>query len=521
MSYNPLPQPADVVVNTGIGTSAVSNSNPFPISDAGGSLTVDGHVGLDTGTNSIGTVGINSGTNKIGSVVINTGAGTSAVSQQNTFPVSMYYVGYGDSTTTRVSDFSPFPTYLANIDYTSKNRLKVSPYETTFFNTFQYGLETDVWDTRVSLGASAYHDPNRNSVVMQVGVTTGSEVIRQTRNVMKYIPGRPTQATFATILTNPVPGVRRRMGMFEERDGFYFEDDGSGYDGYSCVIRSSTSGISTDIRVPRSQWNGDKLDGTGPSGIDAGPNTQQLITFDYEWYGAGQVKVGFVINGTTHYIHTFNHANILTLPWCATPFLPIRLELTNVVGIATTSAIFYQGSNSVIQEGVPEKIGIAQNIGSPVTGRILAAAQTYYPLISIRLKSTELKGVVLPTFFQAASLFTSGGGQNTFTVSLGYKLIRNATLTGGTWVDMPDTNSFTQYNRTTTGIGTDGIDLDSGFIIQGGGGTGVRLDADTVYQLGRSGIGTISDTLTLAVAVLDSGVSNAVAYGSMTWIEQR
>ena len=31
MSYNPLPQPANVIVNTGIGTSAVSTSNPFPV----------------------------------------------------------------------------------------------------------------------------------------------------------------------------------------------------------------------------------------------------------------------------------------------------------------------------------------------------------------------------------------------------------------------------------------------------------------------------------------------------------
>jgi len=32
MSYNPLPQPANVVVNTGIGASAVSNTNPFTVS---------------------------------------------------------------------------------------------------------------------------------------------------------------------------------------------------------------------------------------------------------------------------------------------------------------------------------------------------------------------------------------------------------------------------------------------------------------------------------------------------------
>jgi len=118
-------------------------------------------------------------------------------------------------------------------------------------------------------------------------------------------------------------------------------------------------------------------------------------------------------------------------------------------------------------------------------------------------------------------LFSAGSGTNALTVSLAYRFIRNVTVTGGTWNNMQDPNSFTQYNTSSTGIGTDGIDLDSGFIIGGNGGTGIRLDRDTVYQIGRSGIGTITDTLTLAVAVLDVGVINTIAYGSMTWIEQR
>jgi hypothetical protein len=40
MSYNPFPQPADVVVNTGIGTSAVSIANPFPVSIGSSTITV-------------------------------------------------------------------------------------------------------------------------------------------------------------------------------------------------------------------------------------------------------------------------------------------------------------------------------------------------------------------------------------------------------------------------------------------------------------------------------------------------
>ncbi len=434
-------------------------------------------------------------------------------------PASIGFGTFGSTGIVTVTNINPLPTYLQNVDATSKGRLKVSTPELTFFNTFQYGIETDVWDTRVSTGATAYWDYTISGVGMSVTSSAGSEVIRQTRNVMRYSPGRPSELAFAVRLETPKSGVRRRFGLFDGQDGFYFEDNGGDY---ACVIINSdgASGIITE-RYARSEWNGDKLDGNGPSGITASPSAQQLVVFDYEWYGAGQIKFKYIINGTPHTIHTINTANRLPYSWCKTPFLPVRLELKNTTGVSTGPHYMYQGSNSLLSEGFTGKLGIAENIESPVTGYSMAAAQTYYPLISIRLKSTALTGIVLPTFFQAASLFQSSPNVNASPVSLGYKLIRNATLTGGTWIDMPDPNAFTQYNRTASGIGSDGIDLDSGFVIGGNGGTGVRLDGNTVYQIGRSGIGTISDTLTLAVAVLDAGVTGAIAYGAMTWIEQR
>jgi hypothetical protein len=168
----------------------------------------------------------------------------------------------------------------------------------------------------------------------------------------------------------------------------------------------------------------------------------------------------------------------------------------------------YQGSNSLISEGVPDKLGIAQNITSPITGRTMSSANTFYPILSIRLKTAALKGIVLPTFFQAATV------DNT---SVFYKLVRNATLTGANFVDMPDANAFTQYDISATSY-TGGTDLDSGFVISGGGGTGIRLDANTVYQIGRSSMGTVSDTLTLVMA---SPNANKSALAAMTWIEQR
>lgn len=400
--------------------------------------------------------------------------------------------------------------------YTSKGRHKVSTYETSFFNTFQYNKETDVWNEKVTNGGSATFDSSVSGIIMAVTNQVGSEVIRQTKNVMRYISGRTSTLSFAVRLENPVTGIRRRFGLFDDDNGAYFEDGGDGT--YYCCIRNK-DGVDgpTLERIPRSNWNGDKLDGNGVSGITASATAQQLINIEYEWYGAGQVVFSYVINGKSRIIHTFDNGNRLDHPWCSTPFLPIRLELTNVTGAAGTHYM-YQGSNSLISEGVPEKLGISESItnagiGTNLVYKPLANAGQFYPIISIRLKSENLNAVVLPSSFQAATV------DNT---SLGYKLIKNANLVGAAFTSAPDSNSFTEIDVSATSF-TSGFDLvDSGFIVGGTSG-GITINPKAALQLGRVGIGTsmTSDILTLAVAYVAKSNNTKDAVASLTWIEQR
>jgi len=137
----------------------------------------------------------------------------------------------------------------------------------------------------------------------------------------------------------------------------------------------------------------------------------------------------------------------------------------------------------------------------------MASSNTFYPIISIRLKSNNLTGVMLLRSLQAAT------NDNT---NVYWRLIENATNTGGTWVDHPDPNSFMQYNITQTGT-TGGTILLNGFVV-GGGANLIAVDDKAAVQLGRSGIGTISDTYTLACA---SPSNNKSALAVLNWIEQR
>ena len=389
-------------------------------------------------------------------------------------------------------------------NFSDSNRLKVAPYQTVFFNTFQYGKEGDVWDERlVGVGATATHNAYESNIMMQVGSASGSKVIRQTKNVMRYIPGRSGTLTFAIRLDTPQVGIRRRFGLFDENNGAYFEDDGGTY---SYVIRSTTTGIVTETRVTRDNWNGEKFDGNGYTGVTADATKQQMISINYEWYGAGIVEFAWLMKNETIPSHTFDNSNTNENVWCSTPFLPIRVEIENITGVAGTHYI-YQGSNSLIQEGEPEKLGILETISNPITGTTLQSANIFYPVVTVRLKSDQLGAVLLLRSLQAAT------NDNT---NIFWKLIQNGTLTDENFADHPNPDSFAQYDVSATAI-TGGIDLLSGFAIAGSSAL-TEIDDKAQLQLGRTGIGTISDTYTLACA---SPNTNKAALAVLNWIEQR
>ena len=97
-------------------------------------------------------------------------------------------------------------------------------------------------------------------------------------------------------------------------NGAFFEDTGVADPvtgeptSYDLVVLKN--GVET-VRVSRADWNGDKLDGTGRSGIVADPLKQQLIGIEYEWYGTGMIRFGYVIKNELHVIHTVYNACLL------------------------------------------------------------------------------------------------------------------------------------------------------------------------------------------------------------------
>lgn len=391
------------------------------------------------------------------------------------------------------------------VQHTSKNRRKISSYEILNFNTFQHGDDTEIWES-VSVGtASSNYDEYMGMMRMDVGSSAGDTVSRQTRRVIRYVPGRANEISMAVLFTTPTIGVRRRFGVYDDYNGAYFEDGGDGT--YYCVIRHNTESGVVEHRVARNDWNRDKLDGTGPSGIAADPTKIQLMVIEYEWYGAGHVEFKFVIGNNAIPVHQFDHANTIDHAWCNTPFVPVRAEITNVAGAPGTHS-FYVGSTSVLAEGTIGPLGIEYNASSPITGKTTPnTANTFIPIVSIRMQSDKLDSCIIPLDFQAATLDNTG---------LFYRIALNPVLTDADWNPVGN-GSYCDFDIAATAQ-SNGKILKTGYISPNSQGATINFTDKVLNQLGRKNSGTVSDIYTIEIATVNG---NKDAFASLNWIEVR
>jgi hypothetical protein len=93
-----------------------------------------------------------------------------------------------------------------------------------------------------------------------------------------------------------------------------------------------------DTRIPQSQWNLDKCDGTGPSGYRIDLTRMQMLYMDYSWYGAGTIRWGIrATNGQIIWCHQQQNNNVQFEAYLRSGNLPAHYESNGIVGYSGTS----------------------------------------------------------------------------------------------------------------------------------------------------------------------------------------
>lgn len=219
-------------------------------------------------------------------------------------------------------------------------------YTFTFLATAVLGATTPVLDISAKITIAAWHGgvvragcfDDQNGMFWEFNGTTLA-VVR--RNATQQLSG--TIAINAN--SNTVTGTNTRFTT-QVRVGDKIVIRGMTH--YVTQVASATSmnvnpdfrGISNvsgvkaslvqETRIPQSQFNIDRIDGTGPSGFTVDTGKMHMLGLQYTWYGAGFID--FMIrggDGNWVYVHRIKNNNVNTEAHMRTGNLPVRYSIDN------------------------------------------------------------------------------------------------------------------------------------------------------------------------------------------------
>lgn len=379
--------------------------------------------------------------------------------------------------------------------YDAFGRQRVSEAVTLFDSQLQYNKQPLLWED-VGTG-TVTHNATKGAV--QLSVTGGQTVTRQTRAYLRYQPGKSQLVLMTGVIGAATTDITRRVGYFDDDNGVFFEMTAAGM---GVVVRSKGSGSVVDTRVEQADWNQDTM-----SYVDW--SKAQIFLIDMEWLGVGLVRFGLVVDGQIRYVHYAAHANIVTQPYMVTANLPLRYQL--VSGSAGTANDMWQICASVMSEaGFQEELGIPHAAGNGATS---IAVTTRRAVLSIRPKATfnsvTNRGTIYP---QGAELLVT-------TSPAYYEVVYGGTLGGTPSWTSAGANSIVEYDVAGTTV-TGGEVLVAGYVSTTGTGGNARGGATTSLLSKLPLVLDASGANPIALSIVVTGIGGtANSTAALNWRE--
>ena len=320
-----------------------------------------------------------------------------------------------DSTGSASVKITNTPLVSFNNDDFSKDsfeRLRVSQPVVVFEDSFAALLpnaKTTIWEAAATASGTANLTANLYGTELNTLLTNGSGYWIQSYNHVRYAPGISTLFRITFNFNNFVTSVRQRVGMFTDQgtypsnagDGFYLEADGSTVSEVRRYMTTGTAGA--EERINQANWNMDKLNGTGPSGVTLNWTKAQHFVVEYQWLGVGTIRYGFEIGqNQVVWCHQIVSVNALSQSWSRTGTLPVRAEIYST-GVNATAGKLTLINCVVIHEGDVGDLRGWKHFGGnsgaiPKIGGLVAS--TWYPVMGIRAAPTNdltKRARILPT----------------------------------------------------------------------------------------------------------------------------
>ena len=233
------------------------------------------------------------------------------------------------------------------------SRWRVSTPQFVFDAQFTYDLQPQIYESitvdpsGASTPTTAFDATNRCVLMTFASAGNNANAYLQSYEYHRYQPGR-SQLVFITFnFLSTAANCTKFAGYSDGSNGIELQQVGSTVQ-FKLYTTTGNSGSSDNTKA-QTDWNLDKFNGTGPSGLTLDLTKVQILVIDLQALYAGRVRVGFDVNGNVYWAHQFVHANIVVYPYIANANRPIRCGMLTTAGSVSTTMFFLCAS--VTSEG--------------------------------------------------------------------------------------------------------------------------------------------------------------------------
>ena len=273
--------------------------------------------------------------------------------------------------------------------------------------------------------------PNIDDFVPGYGAVGGQYALLQSRQAFRYQPGRISGYTYGTraFMDKTEGSNYGEWGIFNDFDEYVFRREGANFfivrrsniaydvkmlqelgvadsDGNvdSSFVRTYQKTISgtnytiQEVKLGKEKFNGDSLNGNGPSGYLLNTDEITMYKIEFGWYGAIGLRMYAYIpvaNGKARWVvvHTFVIENKLDVPSMGDPFFRFKYEVRIGDGQAPdleSPQLLYKYGTSMYIDGGDE--GTVNVYSQTADTKALSSTGAYTTLMGIYPKSNIISG---------------------------------------------------------------------------------------------------------------------------------
>jgi len=299
----------------------------------------------------------------------------------------------------------------------------------TYLNPYR-----EEWLNKPFISANAGGVPVASDFVPGYSPVGGQYALLQSRQAFRYQPGRISGYTFGTRATmaKDTAGNFAEWGIFNDFDEYVFRRDGANFyivrrstvhlplsslqelgvadqDGnedislvkyYDKTIADKVYSVQ-EISLPKEKFNGDSLNGNGPSGYLLTTDEITMYKIEFGWYGAIGLRLYAYIpveNGKARWVvvHTFVIENKLQEPSMGDPFYRFKYEMrigaAQAPRIVEPQVLYKYGTSMYIDGGDEGTVSVYSQTSEPKNLPFQAGGGNYVSIFGLYPKTNIVSG---------------------------------------------------------------------------------------------------------------------------------